>query len=233
MSVEVRRDTGRAFFQSLEKFLRADEFLSDKKSVALRIQKAAEEQSTGNRKRFDPDHAFRHKILYDRLDEFIADWCRRRDIKADPLKVFRYEGPERGPTQHEIAIGPSMAFVNRAFDRLVEAVPEIPDQRSAVAKAPTKAIAPAFRLQFPLPFGACGEVRYGGGHRELFKDIFNATQLAATRGDVSRGWTYDCGVLIFYGTERPRTTLGDELWENWPEIQMRIWQSARLWVMVL
>jgi hypothetical protein len=88
------------------------------------------------------------------MDDAISAWCQRRELRTDPYNVLRYEGSERGPTQHETAIGPSLPVVHRAFDRLAQQVPLLPDCRAAVEKAGTKAIAPAFRLQAPLPFGA-------------------------------------------------------------------------------
>lgn len=233
MAIEVRRDVGRGFFVSLEKSLRSDEFLADKQSVRLFLEKANKEHDQQSRRRFDPESVFRHRVLYGKIDDFIAGWCRRREIRADPFKVFRYEGPERGPTQHETAIGPSLPYVQRAFDRLRESAPEIADGSAAVVKAPTRAISPAFRLQHPLPFGACGEVRFGGNRAELDRAIYLTAMHVATRGDVSRNWTYDCGVLIFYGLDRPRVLLGEPLWEEWPELQQRIWDSGRFWPILL
>lgn len=231
MAVEVRRDTGRGFFQALERALRADEFLQDRQCIRLLIEKAADEQRTQSRKRSDPEAAFR-RLVYTKLDDFVGEWCRKREIRADPLKVFRYEGAERGPTQHETAIGPSMPYITRAFERLSEALPEIPDCRKAVLKAPTKTISPAFRLQHPLPFGACGEVKYNGDRNDLDRAVYLTAMHVATRGDVSRGWSYDCGCLIFYGAARPRDLLA-ERWEAWTDIQERIWQAGRLWPIVL
>ncbi|HYD46723.1 MAG TPA: hypothetical protein VEB21_00145 [Terriglobales bacterium] len=233
MAVEVRRDVGRGFFESLEKFLDGDEFLADRASVRLLLDKAEQEHQAQSRKRFDREATFRQRILYSKIDDFIAAWCRRRDVRADPFKVFRYGGSERGPTQHETAIGPSMPYIERAFERLKTAVPEIADCSAQVLKAPTKVIAPAFRLQHPLPFGACGEVKYGGDSNDLARAIYLTAMHVATRGDVSRNWSYDCGVLIFYGGARPRQLLGDSQWESWPETRRRIWDSGRLWPIVL
>jgi len=230
--VDARRESARAFFELLERELKTDEVLGDKQCVRLIIEKAQAEQAAKSRKRFDPEDAFRRKLLYGKIDDVLADWCHKREIRTDPYNVFRYEGPERGPTQHETAIGPSLPVVNRAFERLVEAVPEIADHSSAVVKAPNTAIAPAFRLQHPLPFGAAGEVKYASGRKDLERSIYQVAMYAATGGDASRGWRYDCGLLICYSRERPRTLLGDALFETWPEVQGRAWESARVWVIL-
>jgi hypothetical protein len=231
--VDVHREAARAFFEFLERALHADEVLSDKQCVRLIIEKAQAEQAAQSRKRFDPDDAFRRRLLYGKMDDVIAAWCRKREIRTDPYNVFRFEGPERGPTQHETAIGPSMAYVNRAFERLAAAVPEVADCRSAVVKPPTKAIAPAFRLQNPLPFGAAGDVKYAGTRQDLERGIYRAAMYAATTGDPSRSWRYDCGLFIFYGLERPRTLLGEALFDGWPEVHARIWDAGRVWVLLL
>lgn len=231
--VDVRREAARGFFEFLERELRADEVLGDKQCVRMIIEKARTAHSGRTRKRFDAEGAFRAKLLYDRIDDALTQWCRRREIKADPFKVFRYEGPERGPTQHETAIGPSLALVERAFDRLAANVPEFPDCRAIVAKRPTAAIAPAFRLQHPLPFGAVGEVKYEGTRTDLARSIYQVTMYAATTGDPSRGWRYDCGVLVFFGVDRTRTLLGDQLADEWPDIHRRIWEAGRVWVILL
>ncbi len=231
--VDARREAARAFFEFLERELRADEVLADKQCVQLIIEKARTEQAARSRKRFDPEAAFRSRLLYDKIDDAIVAWCRTRDIRTDPYNVFRYEGPERGPTQHDTALGPSLPTVTRMFDRLVEAVPEIADCRAAVTKAPTSAIAPAFRLQHPLPFGAAGEVKYGGTRADLERGIFQVAMYAATGGDASRGWRYDCGLLMCYGLQRPLTLLGETLHEAWPEVHERIWESGRVWVILL
>jgi len=231
--VDARREAARAFFEFLERDLTADEMLADKQCVRLIIEKARTEQAAQSRKRFDPEDVFRRKLLYTKIDDVIATWCRKREIRTDPYNVFRYEGPERGPTQHDTALGPSLSTVTRAFDRLATAVPEIVDCRSAVLKAPTSAIAPAFRLQNPLPFGAAGEVKYSGKHQDVDRGIYQAAMYAATGGDPSRGWRYDCGLLILYGLERPRALLGDELHTVWPEVHERVWESGRVWVIVL
>jgi len=226
------REAAHAFFQTLEKQLAADEVLTDRPCVQGVLDKARVEQAAQSRKRFDTAGAFRTRLLFPRIDDVLADWCRRREIKADPFKVFRYGGSERGPTQHETAIGPSLPMIQRAFDRLVEKVPEIPDRRDAVLKESTKAIAPAFRLQHPLPFGAAGDVVYGAGRREIELGIYRVAMYAATGGDPSRGWKYECGLFVAYGEDRPRRVLGD-LWETWPEVQERIWESGRVWVIAL
>ena len=172
-------------------------------------------------------------LLYRRMDAVLDTWCRRREIRTEPFNVFRYGGAERGPTQHETAIGPSLPFVERAFDRLAAAVPEIVDSRRAVVKAGTKAIAPGFRLQHPLPFGAAGEVVYDGSRADLDRAIYQVAMYAATSGDPSRGWRYDCGLLVFYGADPPRPLLGEPLWEAWPEVQARVWESGRVWTILL
>jgi hypothetical protein len=231
--VDVRREAARGFFEFLERELRADEVLGDKQCVHMIIEKARAAHAGQTRKRFDAEGAFRTKLLYDRIDDALTQWCRRREIKADPFKVFRYEGPERGPTQHETAIGPSLALVERAFDRLAATVPELPDCRATVAKRPTAAIAPAFRLQHPLPFGAVGEVKYEGTRTDLERSVYQVTMYAATTGDPSRGWRYDCGVLIFFGADRTRTLLGEQLAEKWLDIHRRIWEAGRVWVILL
>ncbi len=231
--VDARRDAAQAFFEFLERTLTADEVLADKQCVRLILDKEQAELAARSRKRFDPEGVFRTRILYGKIDDAIAGWCRRREIRTDPYMVFRYEGPERGPTQHETALGPSLPNVNRAFDRLAEAVPEIADCRSSVAKSGTKAIAPAFRLQHPLPFGAVGESRYAGTREGLDRGIYQMAMYVATGGDPSRGWRYDCGLLVYFGLTRPQALLGDELFEAWPEVHARIWKSARVWVIVL
>ena len=232
MALNVRREAARAFFEALERELRADEILADRKCVAMILEKAAREHAAETRKRFDTEAAFRNKLLYPKIDEAVAGWCRRREIKADPYKVFRYVGPERGPTQHETAIGPSIATAKRLFDRLAEAAPEIADVRAKVLKAETSAVAPALRLQFPLPFGAAGECKYGGNRKDLDHAIGLVVLDVATGGDVSRGWRYDCGVLIFYGSQSPAALLGEGI-EDWAELRSRIWEAAHVWVILL
>ena len=231
--VDAHREAARAFFDFLERELTADDTLADKQCVRLIIEKAQAEQAAQSRKRFDPEDAFRRKLLYSKIDDSIATWCRKREIRTDPYNVFRYGGAERGPTQHETAIGPSLPFVRRTFERLAEAVPEITNHGGAVQKAPDKAIAPAFRLQQPLPFGAAGYTAYGGARKDLERGIYRVAMYAATGGDPSRSWRYDCGLFIFYSLERPRTLLGADLFETWPEVRTRIWESARVWAIVL
>jgi hypothetical protein len=231
--VDVRREAARAFFEFLERELRADEVLADKQCVRLIIEKAQAEQAAKSRKRFDVDDAFRRQLLYGKMDDVIAAWCRKRELRTDPYTVFRFGGSERGPTQHETGIGPSLPYVNRWFERLAAAVPEIADCRSAVAKAPTAAVAPAFRLQQPLPFGAAGDVRYAGTRKDLERGIYQVAMYAATGGDPSRSWRYDCGLFIFYSLERPRTLLGEALFDAWPDVHTRIWEAGRVWVLLL
>lgn len=231
--VDARREAARGFFEYLERELHTDEVLSDKQCVRMIIEKARAEHAGRTRKRFDPEAAFRTRLLYDRIDDVIVRWCRRREIKTDPFTVFRYGGPERGPTQHETAIGPSLSMVERAFDRLAEKVPELPDCRAAVGKRPTAAIAPAFRLQHPLPFGAAGEVRYEGTRADLACGIYQVAMYAATTGDPSRGWRYDCGVLMFFAVDRTRALLGEQLFEAWPDVHRRVWEAGRVWVIIL
>ena len=231
--VDARREAARAFFELLERSLKADEVLGDKQCVRLIIEKAQAEQAAASRKRFDTDAAFRSKLLYGKVDEVITAWCRKRDIRTDAYTVFRYGGSERGPTQHETAIGPSLPFVNRAFDRLAEVVPELANGRTGVAKAGTKAIAPAFRLQHPLPFGAAGETVYGGTRHQLERGIYQVAMDAATGGDPSRGWRYDCGLFIFYSSQRLPVLLGEALFDVWPALQARLWEAARVWVIAL
>jgi hypothetical protein len=230
--VDPHREAARAFFESLERALGTDETLSDKQCVRLIVEKAHAEHAARSRKRFNPEEVFRSRLLYPKVDEVIAAWCRKREIRTDPFNVFRYEGAERGPTQHETAIGPSLPNVQRAFERLAEAVPELPNLGGAVVKAADKAIAPAFRLQHPLPFGAAGHAVYGGSRKELDRGIYQVAMYAATGGDPSRSWRYHCGVLLFYGLERPRTLLGAKLFDAWPDVQTRIWDSARVWAIV-
>lgn len=231
--LDTRREAARAFFEFLERALRADEVLTDKQCVRLIIDKAQAEQAARSRKRFDPEDTFRRKVLYGKMDDAIAAWCRKREIRSDPFTVFRYEGPERGPTQHETGLGPSMPYINRAFERLAEAVPELPDCSAAVAKAPTQSIAPAFRLQHPLPFGAAGEIKFNATRKDLERGTYQVAMYAATRGDPSRNWRYDCGLLICYSLQRPRAVLGDALFEVWPEVHGRIWDAGRVWVILL
>lgn len=233
MALSIRRESARSLFQALEDYLRKDEVLADKQCVRMILEKDEAEQGTTSRKRFDLDRAFRQRLIFDRIDEFLAGWLKRRDIRADPFKVFRYEGSERGPTQHNTAIGPSQTYIDRMHDRLAERVPEIPDCRKAVARAATKAIAPVFRLQFPLPFGAAGEVAYISSLKALQRGIYETALLAATGGDAARGWNYDAGLFIVYASERPRDLLGPELWEKWPDLRERIWDAARVWVILL
>jgi hypothetical protein len=231
--VDARREAARAFFEFLTRQLSADEVLSDKHCLRLIVDQARAEHAAKSRKRFDPEDTFRQRLLYSRMDDAIAAWCRKRDIRTDPFNVFRYEGPERGPTQHETAIGPSLAYVHRAFERLAERVPEIPDCSAQVGKAPAKAIAPAFRLQHPLPFGAAGDVKYSGARKDLEHGIYQVAMYAASGGDPSRQWRYDCGLFVFCGLERPRTVLGEDLFEVWPAVQARVWEAGRVWVILL
>jgi hypothetical protein len=232
MAVDVRRETARGLFGTLERSLGEDEVLTDRRCVRMMLDKAEAEHRAKSRKRFDVAAAFRQRLLYTRIDDVLAAWCRRRDLRTDPYNVFRYEGAERGPTQHETAIGPSLVFVNRILDRLAEAVPEIPDCRKNVLKAATKAIAPTFRLQHPLPFGAAGDVQFGGGRRELERGIYRTAMYAATGGDASRGWRYDCGLFICHPEAEPRNVLG-ETFAAWSDIRERVWHSARTWVILV
>lgn len=231
--LDARRESARAFFETLSTTLAADEVVTDRRCVRLLIDKAQAEHAARTRKRFDAGAVFRQRILYDRIDAALTGWCRRREIRTEPFNVFRYEGPERGPTQHETAIGPSLPFVERAFDRLASAVPEIGDSRRAVTKAPTKAITPGFRLQHPLPFGAAGEIVYGGERADLDRAIYQVAMYAATSGDPSRGWRYDCGLLVFYGAEPPRLLLGDAVWDAWSDVRERVWRAGRVWTILL
>lgn len=226
------REAARAFFQGLETQLLADEVLTDKQCVQRFLEKAQTEHAQSSRKRFDMAACFRTRLLFPKIDEVLADWCQRREIKADPFKVFRYGGSERGPTQHETAIGPSLAMIERCFDRLKEKVPEIADVRAAVTKESTKAIAPTLRLQHPLPFGAAGDVSFGATRSDLDVGIYRVAMYAATAGDASRGWKYDCGLFVAYCEDRPRHTLGD-LWDAWPEVQERVWEAGRVWPIAL
>ena len=159
MVVSIRRESARSLFQALEGFLIADEVLGDKQCVRMILEKAEAEQGAAGKKRFDVDRVFRQRLVFGRIDDFLDGWLRRRDIRADPFKVFRYEGTERGPMQHQTAIGPSQAHIDRMHDRLAERVPEFPDLRKAVARASSKAISPTVRLQFPLPLGDADDVR--------------------------------------------------------------------------
>lgn len=233
MALSLRREAARSFFEALEKHLRADEVLADKTCVRLMLDKEAAAQAGLSRKRFDGERAFRQRFLFDRIDQFLEGWLRRREISADPFKVFRYEGPERGPTQHETAIGLSIANIERWHDRLAERVPELADCRSAVAKAKTAAIAPAMRFQYPLPFGAAGECKYGATRKDLERGVYQVAQEVATTGDAARSWTYDAGLLVLHTPGRVREMLGDELWDVWPEVQERIWDAGRVWVILL
>jgi hypothetical protein len=231
--VDSRREAARAFFTFLEHQLRSDEVLADRQCVRRLIDKEQNEHAAQSPKRFDAEECFRRKLLYGGIDDAIAAWCRARAIRTDPYSVFRFAGSERGPTQHETAIGPSLAFVRRAFERLAEAVPEVPDCSAAVIKQPTRTIAPVFRLQHPLPFGAAGEVKYAAARSDVERGIFQVAMDAATGGDPSRGWRYDCGVYIGYGVESPRKLIGDDLFAAWPEVHARIWNSGRVWVILL
>jgi hypothetical protein len=231
--IDARREAARGFFEFLDGQLRADEVLADKQCVRLIIEKAQTEHAAHSRKRFDAEATFRSKLLYGKIDDVVAAWCRRREIRTDPYNVFRYEGPERGPTQHETAIGPSLGMVHRAFDRLTAHVPELSDCRVAVEKVGTKAIAPAFRFQHPLPFGAAGEVKCNAARGDVERGIYQVAMYFATSGDPSRSWRYDCGLLILYSIERPRVLLGDALFEVWPEVHTRVWDAGRVWVILL
>jgi hypothetical protein len=231
--IDARREAARGFFDFLESQLKTDEVLADKQCVRLIIEKAQAEQAAGSRKRFDAGATFRSRLLYGKIDDAVALWCRRREIRADPYTVFRYEGRERGPTQHETALAPSVPIIRRAFDRLAERVPEIPDCRRAVEKVGTKAIAPALRFQHPLPFGAAGEVTYDAGGADVARGIYLAALYAATGGDPSRGWRYDCGLFVAYSVEPPRAVLGEAACAAWPAVRVRIWDAARVWVILL
>jgi len=232
MAISIKRESARSLFQALEDLLRKDDVLADKNCVRMILEKDEATPRPG-KKRFDVDKVFCERILYDRIDEFLFGWLRRRDIKADPFKVFRYEGPERGPVQHQTAVGPSLGYIDLMHDRLVERVPEFPDCRKAVKRAANKAIAPTFRLQFPLPFGAAGEVKYGADLKALQHAVYESALFAGTGGDSSRGWSYDAALLIVYAAGRPRDLLGSELWEAWPDVRERIWDAARVWVILL
>ncbi|MBI3386380.1 MAG: hypothetical protein HY027_01445 [Deltaproteobacteria bacterium] len=88
-------------------------------------------------------------------------------------------------------------------------------------------------MQTPLPFGAVGEIVYSDDRAELTRGAYRVAMYAATGGDVSRGWRYDCGLLIYYASDRLRSMIGDELWEVWPEVQERLWESGRVWALAL
>ena len=231
--IDARREAARGFFQGLERALVADEVLADKQCVRMIIDRAQEAHAAASRKRFDPDDAFRHRLLYGKMDDMITAWCRRHDVRADAFKVFRYGGTERGPTQHDPGLGPSLPYIQRAFERLRASVPEVPDCSATVEKPATSTIAPAFRLQHPLPFGAAGEVRYAATRKDLERGVYQVAMYAATRGDPSRNWRYDCGLLILYSLERPRSLLGADLFDDWPDIHARIWDAGRVWVTLL
>lgn len=231
--VDAHREAARAFFEFLHRQLSADEVLSDRQCVRLLLEKAEREHAMRTRKRFDPEDLFCHKLLYGKIDDAVAQWCRKREIRTDPYTVFRFGGSERGPTQHETAIGPSLPNIRRAFERLATAVPELADGAASAIKAPTKVIAPAFRFQHPLPFGAAGEVRLNATRADLDRGVHQVAMYAATGGDPSRSWRYDCGLLIFYGADRPRVLLGEGLFEAWPDVRERIWDASRVWVLLL
>ena len=94
--IDARREAARAFFEFLERQLSADEVLSDKHCVQLIVDKARAEHAAKSRKRFDPEDLFRRRLLFSRIDDVIAAWCRKREVRTEPFNVFRYEGPERG-----------------------------------------------------------------------------------------------------------------------------------------
>jgi len=228
--LDARRDAAHACFTFLERTLAADDVLADKQCVRMILDKAAAEASQ-QRKRFSREATFR-KLLYGKIDDALLAWCARRELRADPFMCFRYGGEERGPTQHEAAVGLAKPAIERTFERLREAAPELPDQ-SSVFRAPTKAPAPDFRLQAPLPFGAVGEVRYSADGLDLARGVYRVAMYTATGGDVSRGWCYDCGLLLYYASDRLRSVIGDTLWQAWPEIQSRIWESTRVCALAL
>jgi hypothetical protein len=229
-ALDVRRDIARAFFSFLESSLANDEVIADKQCVRMILDKGAADSRAAH-KRFNRDAAFR-KLVFGKIDDAVVAWCERREIRADPFMCFRYGGEERGPTQHDTALGLAKPAIERTFERVREAVSELPDE-SSVFRAPTKAPAPDFRLQTPLPFGAVGETVYTDDRAELARGIYRVAMYAATGGDVSRGWRYDCGLLIYYASDRLRSVIGDELWEVWPEVQQRLWESGRVWALAL
>lgn len=231
--LDPKRDAARAFFDTLEREIRNDETLGDKMCVKLILDKARDEQAARTKKRFDLEGGFRMRLLFNKIDDVLASWCRHREIKTDPLRVFRYEGSERGPTQHEIALGLSRGPIERVFERLRSDVPEISDHGQAVFKSPTRAIAPAFRFQFPLPFGAVGEAKYGGNRTDLDRLIYTVAMYAATGGDTARGWRYDAALLIFYTSERLKSIFDDAFIDAWPGIQERLWEAARTRVILV
>ncbi len=233
VNLDPKREAARAFFDTLERNLRADETLGDKQCVRLILAKARDEQAQRTKKRFDTESSFRQRLLYNKIDDILVAWCRKREVEADPFRVFRYEGEERGPTQHEAALGLARPAIERVFARLRSEVPEFTDCAAAVFKAPTRAIAPAFRLQFPLPFGAVGEVKYAGTKADLSRLVYMVAMYAATGGDTSRGWRYDCGLLIFYTADRLRIIFDEEFLDRWPEAQERLWEAARTRVILL
>jgi len=228
--LDLKRDAARAFFTSLDRSLTADEVLADKQCVQMILEKAGAEARAASR-RFNRDAAFR-KLIFGKIDDALVQWCGKREIRADPFMCFRYGGEERGPTQHETALGLAKPAIARTFERLREAAPELGDE-SSVFKAPTKAPAPDFRLQAPLPFGAVGEVVYADQGTDLPRTIYRVAMYAATGGDVSRGWRYDCGLVIFYAAQRLRSVIGEDLWEDWPEVQGRVWEAVRVWAITL
>ena len=76
--VDARRQAARGFFEFLDGQLKADEVLADKQCVRLIIEKAQAEHVAGSRKRFDAEATFRNKLLYGKMDDAVAAWCRRR-----------------------------------------------------------------------------------------------------------------------------------------------------------
>src|SRR5262245_17480613 len=122
--IDPKREAARGLFDTLESELATDETLSDKKCVRLILEKAKDEQAQRTKKRFDNEGSFRQRLLYGKIDDVLSAWCRRRELHTDPYRVFRYEGEERGPTQHEVALGLSRPAIERVFERLRSEVPQ-------------------------------------------------------------------------------------------------------------
>ena len=208
--------------------------LADKQCVRLIIEKAHAEQAAHSRKRFDAEATFRSKLLYGKMDDAIAAWCRRREIAHRPVQCLALRRPG---ARTDAARDRNRAVAADGAPGLRSpggAVPALPDCRTAVEKVGHQ----GDRTGVPPPTPtAVWRGRRGASTAppadDVERGIYQVAMYAATGGDPSRSWRYDCGLLIVYGLERPRAVLGEALFDAWPEVHAQVWDAARVWVILL
>ena len=229
---DTKRDAARRLFDQVEAALRQDETLQDKDTLGRMIDKAEEGHRSRSRKRFDAQDHVRQRFIYPVVDSVLDTWCRKQGLRADPFNCFKYKGKERGPTQHETAIGPSENTVRHYFERIADASPLLGGEGAAVLKATTQAPAPDFRFQAPLPFGAAGDCVYSAEPGDLVRALHRTAMYVAVGGDLARGWRYDCGLVLFCASSRVHRALGEDLFDAWPDVCDSLWRSTRVRVCV-